>query len=151
LDYFINAQNFSIVKPEKWRGFEDHGYVSYTPLHKKNNPFENSVSVFQYRLKEKITFKDLVENRINETTNSRDIVSQKSYSEQNRLGLVYIHEIESLFQGEVYNKSFYMYFEHHGYYYNYNYSSREDLYQTYFTDAMSILNSIEFVEKKIDI
>lgn len=141
-----HPQTFSIIKPEKWRAYKNHEHESYTPLTYGANPYHNLVSVFQYELKTKIAFNQFVNKKIKETNNSKSVIRQKSYSEQNRLGLVYIHEIESLFQGEVY-KSFYMYFEHHGYYYNYNYSSREDLFQTYFTDAMSILNSIEFEKK----
>lgn len=143
VEAFIIAQNFSVIKPEKWRAFEDHGYVSYTPLHKNDNPFQNSVSVFQYQLKNKIAFKELVQNIINETNRSRTVITQESYLEQNRLGLVYIHELESTFQGDV-HKEFSMYFEHSGNYYNYNYSSLKQLYNRNYNDAMAILESIEF-------
>ncbi|OBX21209.1 hypothetical protein BAA08_13605 [Bizionia sp. APA-3] len=144
VETFINTQNFTVIKPEKWHAFKSHGYVSYTPLSMDDNPFQNSVSVFQFQLTNDQSFEEFVQVRINETNNSRTIIKQESYSEKNRLGTIYIHNLESTFQGHI-NKEFSVYFQHNGNYYNYNYSSLKNLYKKHHDDAMAILESIAFI------
>ncbi|WP_417194978.1 hypothetical protein [Bizionia sp.] len=147
VETFINSQNFTVVKPVKWHAFKNHGYVSYTPLSIDENPFQNSVSVFQFLETNDHSFEEFVQTRINETNNSRTIIKQESYSELTQLGTIYIHNLESTFQGHI-NKEFSVYFEHNGNYYNYNYYSRKNLYKKHLDDAMSILKSIAFNENQ---
>ena len=141
--HWINAQNFTIIKPNNWRAIKHHGYVGYTPLKKESNFFNNLVSIFQFELEEKPSFKILFKNHIKESNEVLNITSQEILEEKNRLGNTFIHKYESNWNGEKYKK-YIMYFEHNGEYYCYSYSSLKNDYNKHFKEAMSILNSIEF-------
>ena len=140
---WIKAQSFTVVTPENWRPVKHHGYVGYTPLQKGNNQFNNMVSVFQYQLKEKPSFKEFVQNQTKQNNDALNITTQESFTEENLLGDVYIHKLESTWNGNTYKK-YIMYFEYKGEYYNSNYSSLKHSYESHFKEAMSILKSIKF-------
>lgn len=142
---WINSQNFVVVKPNNWRPIKHHGYVGYTPLEKGTNFFNNLVSIFQYQLKEKpSSLKEFSIIQIKKTNKVRNITSQEALLVENsQLGDVYTPETESKWNGKSY-KRYSVYFEHNGEYYNYNYSSLKNIYDTNFKEAMAILLSIEF-------
>lgn len=142
---WINSQNFVVVKPNNWRPIKHHGYVGYTPLKKGDNFFNNLVSIFQYQLKEKpSSLKELSLSQIKETNKILHITSQKAlFVENSQLGDVYTLETESKWNGKNY-KRYTVYFEHNREYYNYNYSSLKNNYDSNFKEAMAILLSIEF-------
>ncbi len=142
---WINSQNFVVVKPNNWRPIKHHGYVGYTPLENGTNFFNNLVSIFQYQLKEKpSSLKEFSISQIKKTNKVRNITSQEALLVENsQLGDVYTLETESKWNGKSY-KRYSVYFEHNGKYYNYNYSSLKNIYDTNFKEAMAILLSIEF-------
>jgi len=83
-------------------------------------------------------------SQINKTNEVLNIVSQEALLVVgSQLGDVYTHETESNWNGEN-NKRYTVYFEHNGEYYNYNYSSHKNIYDTHFKEAMAMLLSIEF-------
>lgn len=142
---WIKSQNFIVVKPANWRPIKHHGYVGYTSIKKGDNFFNNLVSIFQYKLKEKpSSLKEFSLNQIKETNKTLNITSQKALLVENsQLGDVYTHEIDHRWSGITYKK-YTVYFEHNGEYYNYNYSSLKNNYDSNFKEAMAILLSIEF-------
>ncbi|WP_417291077.1 hypothetical protein [Corallibacter sp.] len=140
---WINTQNFIVVKPDNWRPVKHHGYVGYTPLKKGANFFNNLVSVFQFKLKEKPDFKEFSMNQIRESNEAMNITTKEILKEKDRFGYTYIHIYESTLNGEIY-KNYTKYFEHNGEYYSYNYSSLKHKYNKHLKEAMSMLNSIEF-------
>lgn len=140
---WINAQKFTVIKPNNWRAIKHHGYVGYTPLKKVDNFFNNIVSVFQYQLKEKSDFKEFVESQINLANKAMKITSQEVLAEEGQFDDVYIHKFKSTWNGENY-KVFTIYFDYNGDFYYYNYSSLEHNYDKYYDDAISIYQSIEF-------
>ncbi len=142
---WIDLQNFTVVKPINWRSVEDHGYISYTPIKKNDNFYYNKVSVFQYKLKEKpLSLKEFSLNQIKSANKALNFNYQKtSLIEKSRLGDVYLHEAEHVWNGKKYKKSS-IYFKHKNEYYFFSYSSIKELYETHFKEAMSILYSIKF-------
>ncbi|WP_299892464.1 hypothetical protein [uncultured Lacinutrix sp.] len=140
---WINSQNFTINKPNSWRPVKHHEYVGYTPLKESDNFFNNLVSIFQYELKEKSSFNNFVQKQIEQTNKALTIISQEILTDKNQLGDVYIHKLESTWNGNSYKK-YTVYFEQNGEYYNYNYSSLKHSYEKHFEEAISILKSIEF-------
>ncbi|WP_435414163.1 hypothetical protein [Polaribacter aestuariivivens] len=140
---WINSQNFTINKPNSWRPVKYHGYVGYTPLKKSDNFLNNFVYIFQYELKEKASFNNFVQKQIEQTNKVLTIISQEILTDKNQLGDVYIHKLESTFNGKSY-KDYTVYFERNGEYYNYKYSSLKYSYEKHFEEAISILKSIEF-------
>ena len=136
---WINAQNFTLNKPNNWKAIKFHGYVGYIPI-KRESSF---VSVYQYEFEEKTNFKKFVQNQIEQTNESLNIISQEILTNKSQLGDVYIHKTESTFKGKVY-KRYTLYFEQNGEYYNYNYSSLKDHYEEHFEEAISVLYSIAF-------
>ncbi len=138
---WIDAQNFTVTKPEGWRAVKDHGYVSYTPI--KGRYFHNAkVSVFPFQLKEKLDFKQFVQNQIDRAHAALKIVSEEKGTDKTQLGEVYIHKYESTWNDKTYKK-YVVYFQQNGAYYHYNYSSLKENYETYFDEAISILKSFK--------
>ena len=142
---WLNSQNFTIVKPNNWRAVKNHGYVGYTPLKKGDNFFNNVVSIFQFKLKDKPEFKMFVQKQIELAEKSLSITSQEILTEKSEFGDIYIFKTESTWSGRTYKKET-IYIEYNGEYYNYNYSSLKDNYEKYYDDAFSIFQSIEFKE-----
>ncbi len=133
---WINAQNFTVDTPDNWRPVKHHGYVGYTPIKKGNNHFDNMVSVFQFQLKKKPSFKKFALARKKDNYySSQDF----QLVENSKFGDTYIYITESRSY-----KEYKVYFEHNGEYYNYNYSSLKASYESHYEEAMSILKSIKF-------
>ncbi len=145
IETIIASQNFTINKPDNWRPFIDHGFISYTPLKKGDNMFNNSVSIFKYSLKNKpSSLKKFSLSQINQTNNVLNIKSQEAETiEGSQLGDIYVHKFESIWNDIKYKK-YEVYFEHEGEYYSYTYSSIIDEYNNHYEEAMSILLSIKF-------
>jgi len=140
---WINSQKFTVVKPNNWRAVKNHGYVSYTPLKKGENFYENMVSVFQFQLKEKPAFREFVQNQIKQANKNQRITSQELLTENSKFGNIYILKTESIWNRKNYKKQT-IYTEYNGKYYYYVYSSLKSKYKKHYNDAISIYQSIEF-------
>ncbi|WP_181374593.1 hypothetical protein [Polaribacter aquimarinus] len=140
---WINSQNFTVIKPQNWRAIKHHGYVGYTPFKKGDNFFNNLVSIFQFKLKEKPKFEEFVEDQIKLFEKTLNISSQEILTEKNDFGNIYILNSETTWNGKEYKQKT-IYIEHKGEYYYYNYSSLKEYYTKYYDDAISIFQSIKF-------
>ncbi|CAL2056523.1 hypothetical protein [Tenacibaculum sp. 190524A05c] len=140
---WIKSQNFTIVKPNTWRPVKHHGYVGYTPLNKESKYYNNLVSIFQFKLKEKPNFKEFSMKSAKEVKKYKKVSSEEILEEQNKLGNTLVHSYESIHNGMNY-KHYTVYFENNEDFYFYTYSSLKEDYEKYFKEAMSILNSVRF-------
>lgn len=140
----IQYENFTFIKPANWRAVENHGYISYSPIHGNNNFFNSAVSVFKYKLKVKPkNFNEFVRKQIEESNRKLNIISQDLLMDKNHLGDVYIYKTKTTWLTRTY-KRYTVFFQKDGEFYNFNYSSLNSNHERYYKEAMSILESIRF-------